>query len=335
MALPYTRSEVKDRAREWFGLCNVTLPTFNEDFSDINAAGIAHDVRRAAELGYWGTLVASECGTTLDEYKRFMEVAADAAPDGFRLVAHLSFSTVDVSIAAAKAAEALGVEAALLSYPPIFRPKSSADIVEHTRYVADNTDIALVLFGVMTWGFKPLHPAGFPMDALVEMARFDTVAAMKYEGGGSALHSALAEIHRRVDEDITIVNPMEMQVPAQIANYGVRWFGTSGYESAGGRPVEVFNAAHAGDWDKAMEVFWSYQPHRDSKGAFHATFPGAGLIHRVGWKYMGWLQGMNGGLLRMPTMRLNPGQMKALRAGVEASGYDVPADDSDFYAGRN
>jgi 4-hydroxy-tetrahydrodipicolinate synthase len=102
----------------------------------------------------------------------------------------------------------------------------------------------------------------------------------------------------------------------------------------GGRPVEVFEAAHRGDWDGALETFWSYHPGREAKGAFHATFAGAGLIHRTGWKYLGWLQGYNGGLLRMPQMRLNPGQMKALRAGLAASGFDLPADDAEFYAGR-
>src|SRR3954449_7045673 len=103
MSLPYSRSDIKDRARnEWRGLCNVTLPSFNADFSGLNEAGIAHDVRHAAELGYWGTLVASECGTTLDEYLRFLEVAAEAAPDGFKLVAHLSFDTVEDTLRAAK-----------------------------------------------------------------------------------------------------------------------------------------------------------------------------------------------------------------------------------------
>jgi dihydrodipicolinate synthase/N-acetylneuraminate lyase len=335
MPLPYTRGEIKDRARtEWAGCCNVTLPSFNEDFSGLNEAAIRHDVERAADLGFWGTLVASECGTTLDEFIRFMEVAADAAPDGFKLVTHLSFSTVEESIKAAQAAESIGLEAALLSYPPMFVPKSSAEIVEHTRYVADKTDIALILFGVATWGFKPLHPAGFPMDALEEMSKFETAAALKYEGGGSALHSAFAEAHRRCSEHVIVMNPMEMHMPGIVQNYGVRWFGTSGYESFGDRVPRVLAALSEDQFDDAMEIFWSYHPGREAKGQFHATFPGANLIHRVGWKYMGWLQGMNGGLLRMPHMRLQPGQMKGLRAGMAASGFDLPKDDSEFYTGR-
>lgn len=334
MALPYTRGEIKDRAREWAGLCNVTLPSFDESFVALNEEGIRHDVRLAHRYGYWGTLVASECGTTVEEYIRFLEICADEAPAGFRVVAHLSFDTVEQELEVARAGEAIGIEAALLSYPPSFRPRTSAEIVEHTQHIGDRTDLALILFGVATWGFKPLHPAGFPLDALEQMVRLETAAALKYEGGGSALFSALDEVHRRCAEHVVVENPMEMQIPAQISHYGTRWFGTSGYESAGDRPVRVFEAASAGRYDEAMDIFWSYHPAREAKGQFHASFAGASLIHRVGWKYLGWLQGFNGGLLRMPQMRLQPGQMKALRTGVVASGFDVPANDADFYAGR-
>jgi 4-hydroxy-tetrahydrodipicolinate synthase len=335
MALPYSRAEIKDRARhEWSGACNVTLPSFTPDFAALNEAGIAHDVKRAAEHGYWGTLVASESGTTTEEYKRFLEVAAEAAPDGFKLVAHLSFSTVEEAIDVAKVAEGLGVEAALLSYPPNFRPKSSAEIVAHTKHVADSTDLALILFGVGTWGFRPLHPAGFPMDALVEMSKLETAAALKYEGGGAALFSAFEEAHYRCSPHLIVQNPMEVHMPAMVANYGIRWFGTSGYEAYGDRIPKLLDAAVAGDREKTAEIFWSYHPGRETRGAFHATFVGANFIHRVGWKYLSWLQGYNGGLLRMPQMRLQPGQMKALRGGLAASGFELPADDSEFFVGR-
>src|SRR5262245_53168265 len=335
MSLPYSRAEIKERARsEWRGLCNVTLPSFNEDFSGLNEAAIAHDVRHAAELGYWGTLVASESGTTTDEYVRFLEVAAEAAPDGFKVVAHLSFSTDDEALRPAHHAEQVGAEAGLLSYPPSFRPNSPQEIVDHTRQFTESTDLAIIAFGVTTWGFGAWHPAGFPMDALEEIVQLETVAALKYEGGGPALFSAFDEIYHRCSEHAIIENPMEMHIPALVRGYGVPWFGTSGYEALGGRPVQVYEAASTGDHERAMEIFWSCAPARAAKGQFHATFGGANLIHRVGWKYLGWLQGFNGGLLRMPQMRLLPPQMKALRAGVTAAGFDVPADDAEFYAGR-
>lgn len=335
MSLPYSRSEVKERARsQWRGACNVTLPSFTPAMDSLNEAGIAHDVGLAAEMGFWGTLVASECGTTLDEYVRFLEIAADAAPDGFSIVAHLSFDTLEDSLKVADAAESIGVEAALLSYPPSFRPVSSADIVEHTRRVAGHTDLALILFAVMTWGFKRLDPRGFPLDALEEMSRIDTAAAIKCEIGGGATTTAFHEVWRRCSEQVLVENPMEQYVPAVMANYPLRWIGTSAYESFGDRVPRWIELIGEDRWDDAMDLFWSYQPAREAKGAFHGSFAGANLIHRVGWKYLGWLHGFNGGLLRMPQMRLNPAQMKALRAGVEASGFDVPDGDEGFFVGR-
>jgi len=336
-ALPYTRAEVKERARAtWRGACNVTLPSFTADFAGLNHVAIAHDVRHAARLGFWGTLVASESGTTPDEYLEFLEVAADAAPDGFRLVAHLSFDTVEQSLRAAGTAEALGVEAALLSYPTSFAPSSARDIVEHTAHVAERADLALIAFAVMTWGFKALHPSGFPPEALEEIARLETVAAIKFEVGGPAMVTAFADAHRRCARHAIVENPMEPYAPGLMAAYDdIRWIGTSGYEAYGDRVPRVVDAILDGDWDRAMEVFWSYQPAREAKGQFHATFAGANLIHRAGWKYLGWLQGFNGGLLRMPQMRLLPGQMKALRAGLAASGFDLPADDDGFREGRH
>lgn len=335
MALSYTRSEAKDRAREtWAGGCNVTLPSFTPDFATLNENAIRHDVQHAAKLGFWGTLVASESGTSFDEYKRFLEVAVEAAPEGFRIVPHLSFDTVGQSIEVAKLGEALGAEAALLSYPPSFRPRSVQEIVDHTRHVTDRTDLAMILFANTTWGFKPLHPAGFPIDAIVEMSKIDTAVALKYEGGGSALMSAYAHVHELCHENLIVENPMEQNIPAQARNYGIRWWGTSAYESFGDRVPRVIAALADGKYDEAMELFWGYNAAREAKGQFHASFSGANLIHRNGWKYLGWLNGFNGGLLRMPQMRLAPGQMKSLRAGLAASGFDLPADDAEFYTGR-
>ena len=58
--LPYTRREVKDRVRAtWRGACNVTLPTYTLSFDALNAKAIEHDIRLGAQMGFWGTLVAS------------------------------------------------------------------------------------------------------------------------------------------------------------------------------------------------------------------------------------------------------------------------------------
>jgi len=335
MALPYTRSEVKDRVRAtWKGACNVTLPSFTSNLGALNAKAIEHDVRLGAKMGYWGTLVASECGTTFKEYAQFMEIAAGAAPKGFALVTHLSFDTVDQMIKAAQTAETLGFEGALVSYPPSFRPKKASEIVDFTRQVADATDLALILFAVATWGFRSLHASQFPPDALAEMARFPTAAAIKYEANAPGMNSGLADILRRCRNDVIVECPLEQYAPGLVDWYGMQWMGTSAYDSFAERVPTWFRMLHEGKWNEAMELYWSYQPAREAKGAFHATFNGANLIHRPGWKYLSWLHGFSGGLLRMPQMRLNPNQMRMLRMGLANSGFRLPENDDGFLDGR-
>lgn len=335
MALPYKRNEVKDRFREtWKGACSVTLPSFTLNFDALNAQAIEHDIKLAAKQGFWGTLIASECGTTFAEYKQFMEIAAAAAPKGFALVSHLSFDTVEETNEVAQLSEDLGYEAGLLSYPPSFRPKTAADIVSYTKDIMDRTDLAMILFGVMTWGFKPLHASGFPPEALTEMARFPTAASIKYEANPPGMITGLAHLRRLCGDDVIVQCPLEHYAPGLFDWYEMPWIGTSSYDSFGDRVPRWLKMLREGKWDDAMELYWSYQPAREAKGAFHGTFGGANLIHRVGWKYLSWMHGYSGGLLRMPQMRLNPNQMRGLRAGLEASGFDVPKSDEAFYEGR-
>ena len=114
----------------------------------------------------------------------------------------------------------------------------------------------------------------------------------------------------------------------------MQWMGTSSYESYGDRVPRWFKMLHEGKWDEGMELYWKCQPARDAKSAYHASFAGGNLISRQGWKYMSWLHGYSGGMLRMPHLRILPNQMRALRTGFAASGFTMPESDEGFYAGR-
>ncbi|MGH2373640.1 MAG: dihydrodipicolinate synthase family protein, partial [bacterium] len=77
MTLPYKRADAKAWAREHMrGVCNVVMPTFTADVRSLNLEAIRHDLRRSAELGFWGSLLASECGATHEEMKEFVRFAA-------------------------------------------------------------------------------------------------------------------------------------------------------------------------------------------------------------------------------------------------------------------
>lgn len=335
--LPYTRAEAKDWARQHLkGVCNVVMPTFTSDFGSLNEAAIAHDVRHTASLGYSGTLLVSECGTTLEEYKRFVELAAGAAPKDFQLVVHGSFNSVDETIEACRHAQSNGAVAVLLAYDPNFYPRSEDDVVEYTRRVSEGTDLGIILFGVTTWGFARFHPSQFSMDLIERLADLETAMAIKYEANHPGLVTGMAEVVRRVGTKLVVSDPMEFNGPGWVELFGMQWMGTSGYEYFGDRVPRWFELMQQGRREEALEVYWSYAPGRKARGGLHASIAGAKLIHRPAWKYMGWLQGFNGGPLRMPQMRLDGALMKSLREGLERSGYDLPAEpDESFFEGRN
>jgi 4-hydroxy-tetrahydrodipicolinate synthase len=336
-ALPYARNEAKEWAKASLkGVCNVVMPTFTQDFKDLNEEAVRHDVRRCAELGFSGTLIVSEGGTTFEEYLRFFEIADDARPEGLQLVVHGSFNTVEETIEACRFAERRGGDAVLLSYDPNFYPKSEDDVYEYTKRVSDGTNLGIILFAVPTWGFARLHPSQFPARLVERLANLETVIAVKYEANHPGLVTGMADVQRRVGDRIVVSDPMEFNGPGWVDIFGMQWMGTSGYEYLGDRVPRWFDLLQKGKWDEAMEVYYSYAPARKARGAVNTSVSPAKLIHRPAWKFMGWLQGFNGGPLRMPQMRLDGATMNSLREGLERSGYDVPDEPNEaFFVGRN
>jgi len=336
VTVPYRRAEAKEWARaQMRGVCNVLFPTFTSDLRRLNAAAIRHDLRCSVARGFWGSLVASECGATTEEMKQFIEIAAAEKPAGYHLVLHGSFDTLEETLDLCRFAETHGCSAVLLSYPLTFYPRNADEIVEYTAAVSRGTQLGIILFAIEFWGFRRLHPSAFPPDALMKMARLDTVIALKYECGHPG-NGGMAEVQRKLGRELVITDPLEHNSPVWIDAYGMQWMGTSYYNYFGDRVPQYFRLMQEGRWDEAMEAYWALQPCREAYQALRATIAGASLVHRLAWKYMEWLNGYNGGPIRMPHMRLNGGQMRLLRDGAARSGLPVTADADDlFFAGRN
>jgi 4-hydroxy-tetrahydrodipicolinate synthase len=334
---PYTDSEAKDWARENMrGVCNVVMPTFSQDLKRLNEAAIRHDVRRCKELGFWGSLAVSECGTTLDEYVQFVEIAADEAGDDFHIVYHGSFDTLEDTIEAGQRSAAAGATLQLLSYPPSFYPRSDDDVYAFTTAVLDAVPLATVLFAVHLWGYQRLHPAELSPALVERLADHPRAVALKCEGGGTG-NGSHVEVMLRCGDKLLISDPREGTSPGHVKWFGMQWMGTSNFQYFGDAVPKYFRLMHEGRWEEALEIYWRIHPARTTRLADLATYSGAHFIHRPSWKFMEWLNGFNGGPLRMPTMRLNDAATKrladaAVRAGIIDS---IPGDLGDFYLGRN
>jgi 4-hydroxy-tetrahydrodipicolinate synthase len=333
--MKYTKAESREWARATLhGCCNVIIPSYTHDLRHINEHAIRHDVRRDIELGFLGALTVSETSLTLDEYIQFVEWASDEADGRLLLVHHASFNTLEENIEAAQRAEKAGADLMLLAYPPSFYPMSDDDIYEYTAALCNATNLAVIVFPVPLWGFERISPASMSMNLLGRLIdACPNIAVIKAEGGMPSI-GGFIDCWNRFSDRVLVTMPLEHDGIPLSTILPVQVLATSNYEYMGDSVPRMLELARAGKANQAMELYWQVYPARKANES--ATALGtANAVHRMAWKYEAWLNGFNGGPLRMPTNRLVYTQMRTLRGALEASKLPCTSDpDEAFFVGR-
>jgi 4-hydroxy-tetrahydrodipicolinate synthase len=334
-------SYTKKEAREWAlenlkGVANTISPSFTADLKGLNEKGIRHDVKLNIEYGFSGTLLVSEVNITVEEYGRFFEWANDEAKGRQLLVHHASFNDLAENIEAVKLAERHGAELVLLSYPANMYAESPEDIYKYTKEYCDATPLAVMLFPVPLWGFDRVHESDIDVKLLRRLIDdCPNVAAIKAEGGMPVIMHWM-ECYRLFGKEVVVSNPLERDmIPiAQLAP--VQFSATSNTEYFGPMIPKIFDLLQKGDFDEATRLYWQINPARRANATTSAYMAQTNFLHRMMWKYEGWLNGYNGGPMRRPTMRLNDATMKTLRNALIQSGIKVTdSHDREFFIGRN
>ncbi len=314
------------------------MPTFNRDLGGLNEAAIRFDVDREKQLGMRAILIVAECGTTDAEYRQLIDICVSEAGDDlitFVQAAQPTFAEMIDTIAYAAGA---GVDLVLPSYPLAYYPTSYDELFEDTRRLIDGSDLGVFLFAIDQWNFARLHPAAFPIDFLERLAdACPNLAGIKNEVG-LPYAGGLADVFERFRGRLLITDPLEHNAPIWIRNYGMRFMGTSNYESMADRVPRMLELlSDASTWDEGMKLYWQVMPARRAGTAVaSAAVAATSLVPRVVWKYQGWLMGFNGGPLRGPLQRINATQMAQLRGAARASGLPVTDDgDERFFIGRH
>jgi 4-hydroxy-tetrahydrodipicolinate synthase len=334
----YTRTEAREWAREKLvGAVNCTIPSFTSDLRAVNEKAIRHDVRLAKQHGFLGTLGVSEISITLPEYLEFLRIVKDEAPDDFVVVHHGSWSNLEQNIEAVRGAENAGADLVLLSYPPNFYPESEEEIHEYTKAFCDATNLAVILFPMYLWGFSPrIHPSDIPA-GLIRRLLDDcpNIAVIKAEGGFPYIQG-IVECHRLFGDEVVISVPIEGDLVPLGQLMPIQLSATSDHEYYGATIPRMMDLLRGEKYDDASRLFWQVHPARKAKAALAPSMHGGAFINRQMWKFQGWLQGYNGGPLRMPTQRIHDPQMAALRKGLVDAGLEPSMDPfRDFFIGRN
>ncbi|ATR19003.1 Dihydrodipicolinate synthase family protein (plasmid) [Roseomonas mucosa] len=334
----YTRVEAREWARErLIGAINCTIPSFSSDLKRINERAIRHDTRLAIEHGFMGSLAVSEVSITLPEYLDFMRIMKDEAGDRLVVTHHASWNTLEENIEALKGAEEAGAEFVLLSYPPAFYPESENEIYEYTKAICDATNLAVMIFPMYLWGFySRIHPSDIPASLIRRLIDdCPNLAAIKAEGGFPSIQSVI-ECHRLFGKEVVISMPIEGELIPLSQLMPIQLSATSDHEYYGPTIPKVMQLLRAGEFDEATRIYWQLHSARKIKGQVAQQMHGGHFINRYVWKFQGWLQGYNGGPLRMPTQRIHDPQMISLRKGLVEAGLNPSMDPfREFFIGRN
>lgn len=332
----------KGEAREWarerlVGVVNCTIPSFTADLKRINEKAIRHDARLAIEHGFMGTLGVSEVSIALREYLDFLRIIKDEAGERLVLTHHASWNDLAQNIEAVRGAEEAGAELVLLSYPPNFYPESEQEIYDYTKALCDSTDLAVMLFPMYLWGFSPrIHPSDIPVSLIRRLIDdCPNIAAIKAEGGFPSIQSVI-ECDRLFGKEVVISMPIEGELIPLAQLMPIQFSATSDHEFWGPLMPRVFTLLREGRFDEAAEIYWRMHPARKVRQQLAPQLHGGHFLNRQAWKFQGWLQGYNGGPLRMPTQRIHDAQMHALRKAAIDVGLNPSMDPfREFFIGRN
>lgn len=332
----------RGEARQWAleslrGVCGCVMPSFTLDQSGLNEEAIRNDINRERELGFSGFLIVGECGTTAEEYRRFIDISVDEAGLDLVTIVQAAAGTERENIGIAEYAGAAGVDLVMPSYPITFYPQDASEVIAYTRAVAEASGMGVIVFAMNLWNFTRLHPSGFAPAWLEELVdSVPNIVAIKNEIGDFGV-AGLAEVFRRFKDRVLVADPLEMNAPAWASTFGMPWMGTSNYEYFGSAVPDYFAMLQdPARIDDAMELYWRLSPARSATGSLmREANSGTSLVHRLLWKYQGWLNGFNGGPVRSPHMRLHDRQIVQLRTAAVAAGIAVTDDDDrEFFRGR-
>lgn len=317
--LPYSKSDAKDYFRQKLGgggMETVLLPSYKPDTMALDEEGVRNDIRRVARIPGIKAFIMVAHPSDLKECHRLMEISADEAkkvglsagifvnePEGgpqlelgYRLDANL-----ENTVRLIKQWEEMGGEIFFFGYPMNFRPTSESQVIDFTRKLAGQVDMAFMLYVTRHHNWN-LTAGTVSPQCVAEMSKIPTAVAIKHSPGDMA-HSA--QTIKLCGDRIMIGDPFESNwIP--LIELGMECFlGNSllhYWQTEDAHPVyDYVQAAMQGNFEKAWNIYWSLQPLRDLWMSVHMEPFHMGIHPFSHWKYWEGLVGMTGGPMRQIT----------------------------------
>jgi 4-hydroxy-tetrahydrodipicolinate synthase len=284
------------------GLFTSPLTVFTEDF-DLDREGLAANVEhilslRVQGMGYghgepWSMSLAERMEST----EHFLDATGTRCIRYIHAFSHSAPDTVDlVNHAAAHGADLVMIE------PPYEHAKSEDAIARYFRYVAERTDLGIIMLNT------PHSGRLMSVALLDELADIPAICALK-DGINDWTQVSLHV--RALAGRVVVSHPREEETLASIMYLGQQaQLGTSAVfllQTPDWTPVKQYvELAQSGRYEEAFRVWAALGPLRNLWSEMHVSLWSASPEHPIG-KAKVWAEvmGMRGGPMRPPSVGLD------------------------------
>jgi 4-hydroxy-tetrahydrodipicolinate synthase len=316
----YRKSEAKEWARETLrGQWTTLMTPFTPD-DEVDEAGLRRNIRHIRSLGTrgggctWG--MGEFWSLTREERLRVFDTVADEANGEWPIAAHVTHTSLkEVNILAGHAQQS-GFDLLILAAPYMVT-KTEQQVIDFTRRVAEQTDLAIMFYNSLQFGIV-LSPQG-----LQKLCQIPNVVGVKEASFNQQLS---IDTHLLVGKDAIISTPDEwvlfkgkelgFEQQVMFANTSDWRFDRPGRNHY----VTFIEKATTGDLDKdyyekhiravkTLSDRWWQRTVQKFGGALPASL----------CKYWGELMGMAGGHVRPPLADLSPEDKEELKRDLKAA----------------
>ena len=317
--MQYARDDAKDHARANLkGIWAAALTPFTDDLrldEDGFEANVAHWID---DLGIAGLFVSGKQGEffsmSIDERKRSLESAVEAAGGRAQVMMSCSDQNLDVVLDLARHAQGAGADYIVVHAPTLhFATEVDETVYCYYRTISESVDIAIALWS---------HPdSGYVMSPRLcdRLADLETVVAIKY----SVPRPLYAELTGLASDRISVSTASEERWLDNILELGWRLYLCSSppylLQTARDRRMHDYTqAAFAGDAVAARRISESLNPVREALKRTRP--PEKPHAHQKYWQE---LLGQVGGRVRPPLLELTDAEKAVTREAFEQCGLRV------------
>ncbi len=281
------------------GVITALATPFGPD-GDVDEAAARRLAAHLVEHGSHGVVVSGSTGeaATLDDEEHISLLRAIVAEIGGRAHVYCGTGTNDTrhSIELTKAAAAAGAEAALIVTPYYNKPNPAGLLAHFEAIAAAVPDLPLIAYNIPS-----RVVINVPPEQLAEIARVDGVVAVKQANNDDL--GPIEGLDVLAGNDEIFLRTLELGLAGGIlvASHLV------------GREMrEIWDAAQAGDFERAREIDASLAPVYDMLSVTTNPIPLKAALEMTGL--------IPSGGLRLPLVEADAGQRTAIREALDAVG---------------